>query len=219
MALAGNNFHEAVDPTLREQRSNRLKSARERRSGRDANPIGVAAAAVAETLDSAWIVDESVTGNFPLTGAFKGQRGDHFISTTGGSLGWGPGAAVGVAMATQEKVVCFLGDGAFFFGLQSMWLTAARSLPITYVVLDNGGFGSTRWFEQQYLQRHGLDDTAGNVGSDFRGVGPAVETVASGFGIPSKRLAEASELQEALRSRLDEGSVGPALYVVPIPFE
>ena len=218
-ALVKGIVREALDASLREQRSNRLKAARERRSSRDSNPIGVAAAAVAETLDSAWIVDESVTGNFPLTSALRGRRGEHFLSTTGGSLGWGPGAAAGVAMATKEKVICFLGDGAFFFGLQGLWPTAAQQLPITYVVLDNSGFGSTRWFEQQYLQRHGVADTAGNVGSDFRGMGSAVESVASGFGIPSKRLSEASELQAALTSRLQGDSLGPALYVVPIPFE
>jgi thiamine pyrophosphate-dependent acetolactate synthase large subunit-like protein len=201
----------------RESRSRRLSEARERRERREQTPMALAGAAVAESLDRAWIVDESVSGNFHMTSALHGQRGDHFISTSGGSLGWGPSAAVGVALATGEKVVCYLGDGAFFFGVHGLWPASALNLPITYVVLDNRGFGSTRWFEDRHIERHVQGSTAGYVGSDFGDMAPSVADVARGFGVPAKVLGGPGELTRALDEAVQHEN-GPSLLVVPIPF-
>jgi thiamine pyrophosphate-dependent acetolactate synthase large subunit-like protein len=200
-----------------ESRSVRLAEARARRERREQTPLALAGAAVAENLDRAWIVDESVSGNFYLTSALRGQRGDHFISTTGGSLGWGPSAAVGVALATGESVVCYLGDGAFFFGVHGLWPASARNLPITYVVLDNRGFGSTRWFEDRHVKLHVQGSSAGHIGSDFGDRAPSVADVARGFGVPARVLTGPGELAHALDEAVQHQK-GPSLLVVPIPF-
>ena len=218
-ALGQANLGSRLDVQRRTERSGRIEDARARREKRTPHPMGVAASAVAQMLDRAWIVDESVSANFHLAAAMQQGRGDHFISTTGGSLGWGTGAAAGVALASGDPVICFLGDGAFFFGMHGLWPAVARKLPITYVVLDNQGFGSTRYFEQEYVKTLSSGARAGFVGSDFRGGGPSVTAVAEGFGIRSESLGDPSDLLHALTARFDGPSSGPALYSVRMPFD
>jgi thiamine pyrophosphate-dependent acetolactate synthase large subunit-like protein len=206
--------------TLTTDRRERLAAARARRRQRRDTALDQAAGALATALDAAWIIDESVSGNFALTSALRSQRGDHFISTTGGALGWGIGAATGVALATGDHVVCVLGDGAFFFGVQGLWQARVSDLPITFVVLDNRGFGSTRAFEAQYareLPGGAGTHPAGYIGSDFRS-GPPVDAAARGFGIPATMLPDAGSLGPALAHRLERPQ-GPHVYVVPLPFE
>jgi thiamine pyrophosphate-dependent acetolactate synthase large subunit-like protein len=218
-ALNQLNLGSRLDEAARAARASRIADARARRDRRTPQPMGVAASAVAEMLDRAWIVDESVSANFHLAGAMRHERGDHFVSTTGGSLGWGTGAAVGVALASGDPVICFLGDGAFFFGIQGLWPAAARNLPISYVVLDNQGFGSTRYFEQEYVKTLEDGARAGFVGSDFRGAGPSAAAVAAGFGMPAYAVDDPAELPRALARRFESSSAGPAVYVVRMPFD
>ena len=218
-ALNHAHLETRLDPSARDAREARIADARARREKRTPQPMGVAAAAVAHMLDRAWIVDESVSANFHLAGAMQQGRGEHFVSTTGGSLGWGTGAAAGVALASSEPVICFLGDGAFFFGLHGLWPAVARNLPITYVVLDNQGFGSTRYFEQEYVKSLPSGADAGFVGSDFRGAGPSVTAVAQGFGIRAETLDDPSDLPRALASRFDAPAGGPAVFTVRMPFD
>jgi thiamine pyrophosphate-dependent acetolactate synthase large subunit-like protein len=218
-ALGQADLGSRLDTEARKARAGRIADARSRREQRAPQPMGVAASAVAELLDDAWIVDESVSANFHLAGAMRQGRGDHFISTTGGSLGWGTGAAAGVALASGDPVICFLGDGAFFFGIHGLWPAVARNLPITYVVLDNQGFGSTRYFEQEYVKTLPSGAEAGFVGSDFRNGGPSVAALAGGFGIPTENLTGPSELRAALARRFDGVPRGPAVISVRLPFD
>jgi thiamine pyrophosphate-dependent acetolactate synthase large subunit-like protein len=128
------------------------------------------------------IVDESVSANLTLVRALDKGPAENYFSTTGGSLGWGIGAAAGIALATNRPVTSVVGDGAFFFGVQSLWPIAARRLPVTVIVLDNGGFGSTRWFEEKYVRDSGDPSRSAHaIGADFSVHGPDALRVGRGF--------------------------------------
>jgi thiamine pyrophosphate-dependent acetolactate synthase large subunit-like protein len=173
------------------------------------------ATALSGVLESSYLVDESVSANLPILLELQGMRGDRYVSTTGASLGWGIGAACGVALATNEPVVCVLGDGAFFFGAQALWPAVAMQLPITFIVLDNGGFGSTKMFEERYMQEHpsASTGTAHFVGSDFSASGPSVRAVAEGFGLPVVSVDSGATLEAELD--MNRGP-GPLLLHVSI---
>ena len=205
-----------LDPDLRARRRRRLDEAAERRRRLRGAPFAEAVAALAGRLDHGYLVDESVSANFPLVAALRGSRGDRYISTTGGSLGWGAGAACGVALASESPVTCLLGDGAFFFGLPSLWQAVSLGLPVTFVVLDNGGFGSTRFFEDQYVSSlaGAHDRTSHYVGSDFGSHRPSIIDVARAFGLDASTV-EACELS----SVLDVPIARPRLVHVPIGHE
>lgn len=200
---------------LRGAREARLAAVIDRRSTPRSGPYSSTATALSEVLESSYLVDESVSANLPILLALQGSRGDRYVSTTGASLGWGIGAACGVALATSEPVVCALGDGAFFFGAQALWPAVAMQLPITFVVLDNGGFGSTKMFEEHYINEHpsAAMGPAQFVGSDFSASGPSVRSVAEGFGLPVVSLDSGASLEAELG--VNRGP-GPVLLHVPV---
>ena len=205
-----------IPSDLRASRAARLQAALQRRARSRPGPYTEASEALSGELDHAYLVDESVSGNYPLVAQLRGHHGERYVSTAGGSLGWGMGASCGVALATGEPVTCVVGDGAFFFGVQALSHAAAMRLPVTFVVLDNGGFGSTQWFEQHYAAS--LPDEAKRVtnfvGSDFRGGRPSVLDVARGFGLPG---VEAND-GEMLRKHLDSARRnGPSVVRLRIP--
>jgi thiamine pyrophosphate-dependent acetolactate synthase large subunit-like protein len=200
-----------ITDAVRVARSQRLESAGQRRRGRQrSSPYADAAEALSGELEHAYLVDESVSASPSIVASLRGYHGERYISTTGGSLGWGIAASCGVALATGGPVTCVLGDGAFFFGVQALSHAVSLRLPITFVVLDNGGFGSTQWFEQQYAKNMQNESyrVTNFVGSDFRGVRASVIDVARGFGINAVDLKNGRELAHHLE--LDRGN-GPSL--------
>ena len=64
-----------------------------------------------------------------------------------GGLGFGLPAAVGVALADPARpVVAVLGDGALQYGVTGLWTAAQLRLPVTFLVLRNGGYEGLRGF-------------------------------------------------------------------------
>jgi thiamine pyrophosphate-dependent acetolactate synthase large subunit-like protein len=205
------------DEGLLAARAAHLDAIRLRREGRRRTPSSPVVEALSSVLDDGWLVDESVSANQELVFGLTGRRGDRYISTTGGSLGWSIGASCGVALASGEPVTCVLGDGALLFGAQGLWTVRALDLNITTVVLDNGGYGSTRWFEQQYTQ---MSSTTGFdaefLGSDLRGLGGPVEDVMNGFGVSTTRLRAGDDISHALKEAWADP--GPRGIVIETPF-
>jgi thiamine pyrophosphate-dependent acetolactate synthase large subunit-like protein len=204
-----------IDQSTVDQRRGRLAEVVADRCRPGSTRYSTVARALATELDHAWLVDESVSASAELLNALRSDRGDRYVSTSGGSLGWGIGAACGVALASGEPVTCVIGDGSFFFGLGALSPLVADGLPVTIVVVDNGGFGSTRYFEKRYAR--GLPDTdrrtAHRIGSDFSDAKPSICDLADGAGLETRDLPDAGDLA----AHLDElRNKGPALVRVPV---
>jgi thiamine pyrophosphate-dependent acetolactate synthase large subunit-like protein len=154
----------------------------------------------------------------PVLRSLRGGDGSRYLSMSGASLGWGTGAACGVALASGERVTCILGDGALRFGAQALWTAKACELPITYVVLDNGGFGSTRSFERHYVATLGQPDArAGYVGSDLSGTSPSVRELITGYGIGCEAVTASGDIRSALTRLWD--AKGPNALVIDVGFD
>ena len=77
-------------------------------------------------------------------------------------------ASVGVSLANPHRpVVCYSGDGSSMYSIQSLWTAANHKLPLTFVIVNNGGY---RIIKQRLLAFHGDDHY---VGMDF--VDPPVD--------------------------------------------
>jgi len=175
-----------------------------------------------DALDRGWVVDEAVMGSGAVVAALKSLDGRRYIGCSGGSLGWGTGAAVGVALASGEPVSCILGDGALRFGLHGLWTAVAERLPITFVILDNGGYGSTRFFERMYVQRLGVDAKPARpsyLNMDFRDVGPSLPQLLRGFGIPCTTVPASESGRPAIEHAWATANQGPNAVILTIPFE
>lgn len=175
-----------------------------------------------DAMDRGWLVDESVMASGPLIGSQKAKDGARYAGTNGASLGWGGGAAVGIALASGEPVTLVVGDGSLRFGVHALWTIKAMNLPVTIVVLDNHGYASTRNYERQYRATLGEGANAqppGYLNMDMRTLGPDIADMIRGFGIPCRRLSEQDDLRAAVLQAWNESGDGPNALIMPVGFE
>ena len=174
-----------------------------------------------DAMERGWVVDESSLAITVLMASLKSMDGEKYVGMSGLSLGWAAGASVGVALASGEPVTAVLGDGALRFNAHGLWTISVSKLPITLIILDNGGYGSTRHFERQYIARLGgkAKNLPSYTNSDLRSVGPAVESIIQGYGIPCSRLAEGEDPRAAVVQAWERASQGPSAIVIPVAYD
>jgi benzoylformate decarboxylase len=136
-------------------------------------------------------------------------RPAQLLSSVSGSLGWGMGAALGVAMAEPaHRVVCLLGDGSFQFGLPALWTAARAGVPVTFVVLNNRTYSAVA----SALSR--FDGAAAEQdrwpGTDITGLD--IAAAARAFGVPARQVAGTDGLADALAGALT--APGPTVVEV-----
>jgi thiamine pyrophosphate-dependent acetolactate synthase large subunit-like protein len=75
-----------------------------------------------------------------------------------GTLGFGFPASIGAALANAGPVVSVSGDGGFLFACGELATVAQEKLPMTIVIVDDGGYGMLR-FDQQLAghETYGVD--------------------------------------------------------------
>jgi thiamine pyrophosphate-dependent acetolactate synthase large subunit-like protein len=117
-----------------------------------------------------------------------------------GTLGYALPAAVGAAVRGPALALC--GDGGVVYGLGELATAAQERLPLTVLVVDDGGYGMLR-FDQD------------RAGDPHRGVDlltPEWTALGRAFGIPTTTV---DDLGEPLRAALGEalGAGGPRLVV------
>jgi benzoylformate decarboxylase len=181
-----------------------------------AGPVDPASAAqaVADALAPGTVVVEEAPTSGPALRRALPQRdaGDYHNSSGNGGLGWGAGAAVGLALAhdgasgatgdgRSRSVVGFLGDGSAMFGVQGLWTAARVGAPVTYVVVDNGGYRA-------------VSDALppGFAGTRLGGVDWAA--LAGSLGLHGTRVERGDEIGPAVAAAQRTGE--PSLVVVPI---
>jgi acetolactate synthase-1/2/3 large subunit len=146
-------------------------------------------AAVMDTLQSSvW------SGSFmPMKGA--SQR---FIRCAG-SLGWGFPAAVGAKCALGNRpVVCFTGDGGFYYHLAELETAARYNIPVIVVVNNNGAYGGDRPGEENPYR----PDTTEDANLTWKFGKYSFAQIAREFGCEGVRVEKPSELGPALQSAM-----------------
>ncbi|RWX71152.1 5-guanidino-2-oxopentanoate decarboxylase [Mesorhizobium sp. M4B.F.Ca.ET.089.01.1.1] len=147
---------------------------------------------IRDTLPGAIIVGDSTQPIYAANLYYDHDRpGGWFNAATGfGALGYGPGAAIGAALAVPEaSIVCLTGDGGFQFTLPELGAALDADAPVIFVVWNNRGY---REIETSML----------DVGVEPVGVSPAPPDfckLAEAYGIVAERLAGTEGLADALR--------------------
>ena len=146
-----------------------------------------------EAIDNAWPADGAVVCDMAVAGYWYGgyssqTRPRRLQYPVGwGTLGFALPAAIGPAsVGIPTLAVC--GDGGPMFALGELATYAQESLPITLLVVDDGGYGMLR-FDQQVF------------GHPERGVDlltPEWHALGSAFGIAVHTVGEVGELPAAL---------------------
>ncbi|GAA2300991.1 benzoylformate decarboxylase [Streptomyces kunmingensis] len=112
-----------------------------------------------------------------------------FLTAGSGALGWGLPLAVGRALADMRRVVCVLGDGSALYSVQALWTAARHRAPVTFVVLDNGGYGAV----SALGRRLGIDPVPG---TELGGIEFA--RLAEAFGCAAGHADRPADLDKAL---------------------
>jgi benzoylformate decarboxylase len=128
-----------------------------------------------------------------------------FYTMASGGLGWGLPAAVGVALAEKEPVICLIGDGSAMYSIQALWTAVQEKLPLVMIVLNNHGYGAMKSFSQLL----GIGEPPG-----IRLPGISYPEVARGFGAIGVEVTRSSDIYQALQSALQRE--GPTLIDIQI---
>jgi acetolactate synthase-1/2/3 large subunit len=115
-----------------------------------------------------------------------------------GSLGWAFPASLGAKCAAgSRKVVCFTGDGGFYYHLAELESARRCGIAVTVIVNNNSGFG------QNLTGVHRIAGNRPGRGEELIRFGPTDFTsVARSFGVRGIRVEEPSEVAPALRQAL-----------------
>jgi acetolactate synthase I/II/III large subunit len=105
------------------------------------NPVSIAHAIAHALPEGAILVDESLTTGREAMGLTMGARPHDLINNMGGSIGYSPPMAVGVALACSDRrTFCTVGDGSAMYTIQALWTQAREQLPVTTVIYANNSY-------------------------------------------------------------------------------
>ncbi|MDE3027261.1 MAG: 5-guanidino-2-oxopentanoate decarboxylase [Paracoccaceae bacterium] len=162
--------------------------------------------AIRAALPRALIVGDSTQPVYAGNLYFDHDRpGGWFNAATGfGSLGYGPPAALGAAIAAPGvPVVCLTGDGGLQFSLAELLTAVDEGLDVTFLVWNNAGYGEIA----QAMEAAGIDV----IGCDPRP--PLFEPLAAACRMPFRRV---DNTPEALRAALEKPRTGPRMIEVTV---
>lgn len=168
----------------------------------------------AETLGGhGTLVLDSVTSTLPLLRFVQRTCDDSLFATSSGSLGWGMGAAAGVALARKDRVIAVVGDGVVQFGVPAFWTVARYRIPVTYVVVNNGLYQAVI---SGLKRMNGAAHTSGYYPlTDISGVD--IARLAASFGISTERISSSAELAAAIaREKERDVTSGPHLIDIHV---
>ncbi len=143
------------------------------------------------------VVLESPSATLALRNQLRLSEPGGYYFSSGGGLGFGMPAAIGVQLAQPGRpVVCVIGEGSAQYTIQALWTAAAYRVPVTFLVLRNEEYAILKWFSM-------LEDIVGAPGLDL----PALDVaaVASGYGVSSRVVSGVEELGDGLSKALASG--------------
>jgi benzoylformate decarboxylase len=153
------------------------------------------------------LVEESPSTRATMQMHLPIERARSFFTCASGGLGHSLPAAVGVALATgsARRVIGLFGDGSAMYSIQALWTAADLKLPMTIVIVNNGGYAAL----SEFLQHFNLKEPIGTTvrGIDFVGL-------ARSLGCAGVRVEQPGELAATLRDAFQ--APGPILVDVAV---
>ncbi|MBZ4676083.1 MAG: ilvB [Anaerophaga sp.] len=151
-------------------------------------------------------------GQHQMMGAryFKFKQTRSVVTSGGlGTMGFGVPAAMGAKLGRPDRQVCvFVGDGGFQMTIQELGTIFQTRIPVKIVLLNNNFLGMVRqWQELFYDKRYASTEL----------INPDFQTIAKGYHMPSLRITERDNLDDAIKQMVD--AEGPFLLEVVVEKE
>lgn len=183
---------------------------------KDTAPISVErlCAEVTQALppDGILVADTGYSGIWTGTMVDFDGAGQSYLRAAG-SLGWAFPASLGAKCAAGgRKVVCFTGDGGFYYHLPELETARRCTIPVVVIVNNNSGFG------QNLTGVHRIAGNRPGLGEKLIRFGPTdFAAVARSFGVRGIRVERPAEIAPALQQAL--GADGPVVVDVVTELE
>jgi acetolactate synthase-1/2/3 large subunit len=147
--------------------------------------------------DGVLVADTGYSGIWTGTMIELNGAGQTYLRAAG-SLGWAFPASLGAQCAAgPRKVVCFTGDGGFYYHLAELESARRYNIPATIVINNNSGFG------QNLTGVHRISGNRPGRGEELIRFGPTDFTeVAKSFGVRGIRVEQPQDLAPALQQAL-----------------
>ena len=119
------------------------------------------------------------------------------IITSGGmgTMGYAIPAGIGASIACPDRTVCvFMGDGGLQMTVQEFGTIMEHRIPVKMILLNNNYLGNVRQWQQLFYDRRYSFTHLAN---------PDFQTLASSYDIPSRRVIDRADLQDAVKEMLD----------------
>ncbi len=163
------------------------------------------------------VVTEGATSDAPIWDYVEFDQpggGRRHLISSGGSLGWGLGAAIGAKLgAPDRQVVALVGDGGYQFAVQALWTAKRFEVPLIIVIFNNLGYQANRWALSRHKGR--AVETGKFIGITLDD--PQIDHVgiARSYGLDGERVDKPAGLAAALNRALAAESDGKA-YVLDV---
>jgi len=166
---------------------------------------------------NAIVVTEGVSSDAAIRDYVKFDQpggGRRHLISSGGSLGWGVGAAIGTKLgAPANQVVSLVGDGSYQFAVQALWTAKRFEVPLIIVIFNNLGYQANRW---------ALAGQKGRAAATGRYIGISLDDpqidhvgIARAYGIEGERVSKPGDLAGALQRAIVAENNGQA-YVLDV---
>jgi acetolactate synthase-1/2/3 large subunit len=147
--------------------------------------------------DGILVADTGYSGIWTGTMVDMNGSGQSYLRAAG-SLGWAFPAALGAQCAAgPRRVVCFTGDGGFYYHLAELESARRYRIPVTIIVNNNSGFG------QNLTGVRRISGNRPGRGEELIRFGPTDFTaVAKSFGVRGIRVEQPQDIAPALQQAL-----------------
>ena len=126
---------------------------------------------------------------------FKYTKSRSIVTSGGlGTMGFCVPAAIGATFGCPDRMVCaFTGDGGLQMNLQELGTIMEQQAPVKMILLNNNYLGNVRQWQAMFF---------GGRYSFTPMVNPDYMLIAKAYGIPSRRVMNREELQEAVQEMI-----------------
>ena len=153
------------------------------------------------------VAREAITADGDLNRSFDFDEPGDAIGSRGGGIGQGLPTGIGLKLARPERpVLCVSGDGSALYTIQALWTAAHHRVPVVFVILNNRVYRILKYNMNRF---RAVAEVEGRDGSyrhlDLTDPNIDYVSVARGFGVEGRRVAEPGEIGPVVREAFASG--------------